>query len=57
MAFAIWNREWFPLPGKTVFDRNAQQVAAVSRGPENLDLFVVGSDNHVWSTFWGQATR
>ncbi len=26
-----------------------QQVAAVSRAPGNLDLFVLGADNHIWS--------
>ena len=48
-----WSRDWFPLPGQAVFDRNKQQIAAVSRGPDNLDLFVIGFDNHVWTTFWG----
>ena len=47
-----WSKDWFPVPGQAVFDREHQQVAAVSRGPNNLDLFVVGNDNHVWSTFW-----
>lgn len=47
----IWNRDWFPLPGEAVFDRNKQQIAAVSRAPGNLDLFVIGFDNHVYSTF------
>jgi hypothetical protein len=47
-----WNRDWFPLPGQAVFDRATQHIAAVSRGPGNLDLFVIGFDNHVWSTFW-----
>ena len=51
----IWNRDWFPLPGEAVFDRNKQQIAAVSRAPGNLDLFVIGFDNHVWSTFWNDA--
>jgi len=49
----IWNRDWFPLPGQHVFDREKQQIAAVSRTPNNLDLFVIGFDNHVWTTFWG----
>jgi hypothetical protein len=40
------------LPGQAVFDRAVQQVAAVSRAPGNLDLFVIGFDNHIWSTFW-----
>ena len=52
MAVSIWNSDWFPLPGKAVFDHTKQQIAAVSRAPGNLDLFVVGFDNHVWTTFW-----
>ena len=51
-----WNGDWFPLPGQAVFDRERQQVAAVSRAPGNLDLFVIGFDNHVWSTFWNDQT-
>jgi hypothetical protein len=47
-----WNGDWFPLPGQAVFDRDKQRVTAVSRGQGNLDLFVIGFDNHVWSTFW-----
>ena len=47
-------RDWFSLPGQAVFDKNTQQIAAVSRGPNNLDLFVIGNDGgHVWTTFWG----
>lgn len=51
-----WSRKWFPLPGNAVFDREKQQVAVVSRGPGNLDLFVIGFDNRVWSTYWNDAT-
>jgi hypothetical protein len=47
----IWNRDWFPVPGQHVFDHQKQQIAAVSRTPNNLDLFVIGFDNHVWTTF------
>ena len=43
---------FFPLPGASVFDHEKQQIAAVSRAPGNLDLFVIGFDNHVWSEFW-----
>ena len=52
---AGWNRDWFPLPGQAIFDHEKQQIAAVSRAPGNLDLFVIGFDNHVWSTFWNDA--
>ncbi|MET0898656.1 MAG: M12 family metallopeptidase [Mycobacterium sp.] len=47
-----WNQDWFPLPGQHVFDHTTQQIAAVSRGPNNLDLFVVGLDNRVYTHFW-----
>jgi hypothetical protein len=43
---------FFPLPGQAVFDRTTQQIVAVSRAPGNLDLFVIGPDNHMWSEFW-----
>ncbi|HNP28530.1 MAG TPA: hypothetical protein PKK23_05765 [Nitrospirales bacterium] len=36
-----------------MFDRDKQHIAAVSRTPDNLDLFVIGFDNRVWSSFWG----
>src|SRR5207302_11320152 len=49
---AGWGHDWFPLPGQAVFDRDHQQVAAVSRAPGNLDLFVIGNDSHIWSTWW-----
>ena len=44
MSFQAWNADWFPLPGQAVFDRNTQKIAAVSRDPGNLDLFVIGND-------------
>jgi len=43
---------FFPLPGSAVFDHTKQQIAAASRAPGNLDLFVIGFDSHVWSEFW-----
>ena len=56
-----WNADWGPLPGQAVFDRSTQQIAAVSRAPGNLDLFVIGNDStaengHVWTTAWNSAT-
>ena len=47
-----WNADWFSLPGQHVFDHQKQQIAAVSRSPGNLDLFVIGFDNRVYTTFW-----
>ena len=43
---------FFPLAGAAVFDHEKQQIAAVSRAPDNLDLFVIGFDNRVCSIFW-----
>ena len=43
---------FFPLPGAAVFDHQKQHVAAVARTANNLDLFVIGNDDHVWSEFW-----
>ncbi|MDQ1832038.1 CV39L family lectin [Massilia scottii] len=51
-----WNRDWFRLPGRATFDHNTQQVTALARAPGNLDLFVIGFDNKVWSTYWSDAT-
>src|SRR5262249_29825163 len=47
-----WNRDFFPLPGQAVFDHTTQQLAAVSRAPGNLDLFVTGFRPRVCTTFW-----
>ena len=59
MSFPTWAPDWRPLPGQAVFDLNTQEVAAVSRAPGNLDLFVIGNDGeagttngHVWTTAW-----
>ena len=50
MAFGEWNGDLFPLSGQHVFDHKVQQVAAVARSPHNLDLFVNGFDNKVYTT-------
>ena len=51
-----WNPGgWFKIHPETVFDHTTQQIAAFSRTPNNIDLFVVGFDNAVWSTFWTAA--
>ena len=47
-----WNADWFPAPVQAVFDRDKQHVTAVSRHQGQLDLFVIGFDNHIWTTFW-----
>jgi hypothetical protein len=48
-----WNPGgWFQIHPETVFDHTTQQITAFSRTPNNIDLFVIGFDNAVWSTFW-----
>jgi hypothetical protein len=44
---------WFQIHAETVFDRTRQEVAALSRHPNHLDLFLIGFDNAVWSSWWG----
>jgi hypothetical protein len=44
---STWNPDWLPLPGKAVFDYQHQQIAAVSRTPANLDLFVIGNESRL----------
>lgn len=51
-----WNSDWFPLPGGARFDHNTQRVTALARARGNLDLFIIGPDNHAWSTYWSEAT-
>jgi mRNA-degrading endonuclease toxin of MazEF toxin-antitoxin module len=46
---------WFPVNPATIFDHTTQQVVPASRGEEQLDLFVIGLDNAVWSTHWDPA--
>jgi hypothetical protein len=52
-----WNGDFFPLPGQAVFDHEKQQLAVVSRFSGQLDVFVIGFDNHTWSTYWGDHSR
>jgi hypothetical protein len=48
-------RPWFSIhPAETFPD--AQAVAAISRIPEHIDLFVIGRNGAVWSTWWHVAT-
>ena len=44
--------DWFQLHPETVFDHASQQISVVSRTPNNLDLFVIGFDNVVYSAAW-----
>jgi hypothetical protein len=48
----FWN-SWFPIGPDSSFP--AQEIAAVSRHDNNIDLFVVGHDGVVYSAFWNPA--
>jgi hypothetical protein len=47
---ALWRR-WFQIHPETVF-RHDQRLTAVSRNEDHVDLFVIGHDGAVWSTYW-----
>ena len=52
-------RPWFQIHPETVF-RHDQEIVPVSREPEHLDLFTIGHDGAVWSSWWhndGQGWR
>lgn len=44
-------RPWFPIQPATVFDHRLA-VTALARRPDHMDLFQVGFDGRIWSTFW-----
>jgi hypothetical protein len=44
-------RPWFQIRPETVFDQ-LHPVAAVARHFEHIDLFKIGVDGAVWSTWW-----
>jgi len=46
----VWS-SWFQIDAQRRF-RKDQPVAAVSRTPEHLDLFAIGVDGAVWSSWW-----
>lgn len=35
-----------------VFDHTTQQIAVMSRAPDNFDPLVIGFDHLAWSEFW-----
>src|SRR5438045_3666579 len=45
-------RPWFQIHPETVFDHAAQQVTALARNDHHVDLFTIGFDNAIWSTWW-----
>jgi hypothetical protein len=51
-----WSGHWFRLPDPNFPDRftisPGSTVTALSRNPNHIDLFVVGRDGGVYSTFW-----
>ncbi len=51
-----WFGHWFRLPDPNFADQFTvpprSTVTALSRYPDHIDLFVVGYDGGVYSTFW-----
>src|SRR3989442_615707 len=43
---------WFQIHPESAFDHATQTVMPMARRSDQLDLFVIGNDNAVWSTFW-----
>jgi len=48
-----WHGWWDVLNGRAA---PGAPVTAVSRGPNKLDIFVVGTDGHVWTAAWDHAS-
>jgi galactan endo-1,6-beta-galactosidase len=44
---------WFAIHPEASFDHESQRVTALSRNPNYVDLFVIGFNDHVYTTFWG----
>ncbi len=51
---ATW-AEWFPVGREGVASSNTNTVTVVARTPDNLDLFVVGEDGGIYSTYWNSS--
>lgn len=52
-----WNASewssWYPLPSNSQFTGGTRQITAIVRPKTNeIDVFAVGDDNHVWWTWW-----
>ena len=43
---------WVQIHPETVFDHTTQTVMPCSRRPEQMDLYVIGFDNAVWTSWW-----
>ena len=52
-----WLPEWGAIPGNHVFDHLHQRIAAVSRGAGNLNLFVIGYDDRIYTQSWPDPNR
>jgi hypothetical protein len=47
-----WAPEWFHITTENIFDHATQKVTAISSFESEIELYVVGSDDRVWVTFW-----
>ena len=43
-------RNWFQIHPETVFNQKSPTV--ISRNSSQVDVFKIGNDNAVWTTFW-----
>jgi hypothetical protein len=48
---ASWS-SWSQIHPETVFDHTTQQLFALARNSFHIDLFVIGFDNVIWTTWW-----
>jgi subtilisin family serine protease len=55
LLFSPTWRSWFQIRPETVFNQTTP-VTAISRISEHIDLFKIGFDGAVWSTWW-ESTR
>lgn len=51
VAGGVW-QAWQCIPGETAAPGSS--VSAVSRGPNKLDVFIIGQDRGVWTASWDQ---
>lgn len=52
----MW-QSWFQIHPETVFDHTTQKVTSLARTPDHVDLFMIGFDNAIWTTWWEQSVN
>lgn len=51
-TFGAW-KPWFDIYPAIKFDHSRARICAVARRYDHVDIFVIGLDGAVWSTWWG----